>query len=189
MRPKNCRGKRQQVKEEEEPEVDDLAVAATFAQITSFPTKQLAPTDEEQQPEEGSGVEVNDDNTFTEKEKLDDEAAIDDNDEDSSDDDESDVDLTEALASMDDDEPTSPKSSNGDLQRPKTEHELDAYKTPISDLEQKFQLNLTVAEQERLRLDKETSVPSREGPVQLCAVSRLLFIRSTMQDIISYILY
>ena len=94
---------------------------------------------------------------------------IDGNDDDSSDD-ESDVDLSEALAKMDDDEPI-PQSSNGDLQRPKTEHELDPYKTPISDLEQKFQLNLTVAEQERLRLDKETNVPSKEGPVQLCAVS------------------
>ena len=40
------------IKQEEEPEVDDLAVAAAFAQVTSFPTKQLAPSEEEEQPEE-----------------------------------------------------------------------------------------------------------------------------------------
>jgi len=35
---------------------------------------------------------------------------------------------------------------------PKTEHELDPYQTPLSELEHKFQLNLTVAEQDQLKL-------------------------------------
>lgn len=68
-------------------------------------------------------------------------------------DDESDVDLTEALARMsddvgddDDDEPSKKP------RRPKTEHEIDPYSTPLEELQSNFQLNLTVEEEEHLRL-------------------------------------
>jgi len=184
MRPKNRHGKRQQGWQEEESEVDDLAVAATFAQVTAFPAKEAEEqqdtstrsSDSDKQKEDEEQESDSDEKSNTERKPKVDDVSKDDSD------DESDVDLSEALANMKDDDDEDPtKSSKGESQAPTTEHELDPYRTPISDLESKFHLNLTVAEQERLRLDKETDVPAA-GPVQLCAVSRL----EVMESIISF---
>lgn len=65
--------------------------------------------------------------------------------EDESDDDVSDIDLTENLANMEDDDEEAPKvrnNSNGLYQGPKTEHEIDPYKCPTDELEK---LNVCVA--------------------------------------------
>lgn len=176
-RPKSRRGKRQQGWQEEE-QVDDLAVAATFAQVTGFPVKQNdeqaadeqvntavraideGSSDTSKQNDEEPNAEANDND---ESESEDD--SMNDDDDGGTDDDEPDDE------SKDDNEEAAPaKSSKDGPQAPTTQNELDPYRTPISDLEAKFQLNLTVAEQERLRLDQDTSITS-SGPVQLCAVS------------------
>ena len=171
MKPGNARcGKRQQAWEEDESEVDDLAVAATFAQITTSP-----PTKQEQQvrPSEQEDTAIYDNSSgdesdgSEESENVSNSKVIDESkgeSENDETDDESDVDEFE-------EEKLHATSKSGTVQAPTTEHEVDPYRTPLSDLETKFQLNLTVAEQERLRVDKETDVPAT-GPVQLCAVSR-----------------
>jgi hypothetical protein len=183
---KNRRGKRHQGwQEEEQPEVDDLAVAASFAQITTLPSKPI-----EANGGDSSSSPVNDDASSTsscssgsDKQEENDKQESDNDDDvqrdvnsDDDSDDESDVDLTEALARMKDDDEDVPKKNESSQAAPTTEHELDPYRTPISDLETKFQLNLTVAEQERLRLDKETAVAANSGPVELCAVSRTVYL-------------
>ena len=187
MRPNNRRGKRQKESQdgEKEAEVDDLAVAATFAQVTTFsaPQEGIATLDTKENEEKVEELikEASDD---TESESKDDSSDDDDDDGDEADDsydesadgtdDESEVDLTKALKRMKDDEEDGPAlSRKGDSQVPRTENEVDPYRTPISDLEQKFQLNLTVAEKERRRLEKEGGIPAT-GPIQLCAVSVLL---------------
>lgn len=170
----------------EEEEVDDLAVAASFAQAKPEAAKQPEQSyDEKEQDTSSDDEEGGNQSNKSENER--------DFEDDGSDDDGSEVDLSEALATMinddklhedeDHEEPTTidtqatSKGTNNttDSQPPRTQHELDSYRTPISDLETQFQLNLTVAEQERLWLDKETSsLPPNGGPVQLCAVSVLL---------------
>lgn len=181
MRPKNRRGKRHQGWQEEEPEIDDLAVAASFAQATTLPPKQPPP--QEQEP--AASDRDNDQNEDETQESSENQDKFSNNSDSSDDDDgESDIDLSEALADMEDNEEidgdadlprSSTKNKNeADSQAPTTENELDSYRTPISDLETKFQLNLTVAEQERLRLDKEMDALPSGGPVQLCAVSENL---------------
>ena len=191
MRPQNRRGKRQLGRQEEEPEIDDLVVAASFAQVSTLspateqskeqPTREVTSTSDS-----GSSFEENklkateneassdnyddsdsDNESGEERESIGNEAAQQD---DGDSDDESDVDLTEALEGMQDDEDDPVKSKKRNSQAPTTEHELDPYRTPIEELETKFQLNLTVAEQERLRL--ETGRPS-SGPVELCAAGNI----------------
>ena len=74
-----------------------------------------------------------------------------------SDDDDSDFDLTEALSKMENDsgEALAGDGNNnggGKGSAPKTEHEVDAYHTSIQELQSNFQLNLSVQEQEYIRL-------------------------------------
>lgn len=184
---KNRRGKRHQGWQEEE-QVDDLAVAASFAQITTLPSKpneakggessSLPVSNDASTSSCSSGSDKQEENDKQESDNADDDVQRDANSDDDSDDesdDESDVDLTEALARMKDDDEDVQKKNESSQAAPTTEHELDPYRTPISDLETKFQLNLTVAEQERLRLDKDTAVAANSGPVELCAVSLFAF--------------
>lgn len=195
MRPQNRTGKRQQGRQEEEAEIDDLMVAASFAQVSTFPTaierlKAQPREDDTSTSDSDSSLEENkleaidneasgesdddsdsdsDDESGEEKKSIGNEAARQD---DGDSDDESDVDLTEALERMQGGKDDPVKSNKGDSQAPTTEHELDPYHTPIEELETKFQLNLTVAEQERLRLETETGMPS-SGPIQLCTAGHI----------------
>lgn len=191
MRPQNRRRKRQLRRQEEEPEIDDLVVAASFAQVSTLssateqpkehPTGEVASTSDSSSSFEENKLEAieNEASSDTDDDSdLDDESGEenksivneDAHQDDGDSDDESDVDFTKALERMHDDEDDPVKSKKGDSQAPATEHELDPYRTPIEELETKFQLNLTVAAQERLRL--ETGMPS-SGPVELCAAGNI----------------
>jgi DUF4097 and DUF4098 domain-containing protein YvlB len=69
------------------------------------------------------------------------------------DDDESEVDLSEALARMQNDSDDENKRRKDlDNGAPKTEHEVDAYKAPFNELEASFNISLSVQERERFRL-------------------------------------
>jgi hypothetical protein len=163
--------------EDEPDQVDDFAVAASFAQVPMYKPKPVvegtkteakalstAPrgvvddvessdSDDDSDDDQDKGVNEGDEAKNTSKE------------EDESDD-ESDVDLSEALAKMIDESGPKQQSIN---KAPTTEHEIDPYKTPIDELQSNFQLNLTVEEEEHLRLAGSADASSKSGgPVQLC---------------------
>jgi hypothetical protein len=184
MRPQNRGVKRQQGRQEQEPEIDDLVVAASFAHahVSTFstapnesPAEDVVTSTSDSESSVKNKLESVDDEASREKDddsesdnvsiehnnSIDNEGAARENDEEHSDD-ESDVDLKEALERMQDDEDDDDagKSKKGNSQAPTTENELDPYRTPLEDLEQEFQLNLTVEEQERLRLTTKGTVSS-----------------------------
>jgi hypothetical protein len=170
--------------------VDDLAVAAEFAQITSFePKPKPSPPDDSNCVTISAGSVVGTGRGRLEASDSGSEAGVDeeadvidarevivdgsgsDNDE------ESDIDLGEALARMNnesDDEDLRGKggSTSNDRAGPRTENEVDAYKTPIDQLQSNFQLNLTVEEGERLRLAGASE--ENNGSVRLCAAGRIV---------------
>lgn len=154
--------------------VDDLAHAATFAMMTMIPNPtgvlsdveklnivNSQETENEQNDDDDEAIEID---TFTDGEEsispqhapavaCDDD---DDNDDDD-DDDQSDIDLTNELAKMDDDENLDDdeeeeggtSTCNKNIPRPpKTENEMDAYRTPIQELEKHLQFRLTVTPEE-----------------------------------------
>jgi hypothetical protein len=140
---KSGRPKRQQWQTEEQNEtVDDLAHAAMFAIVPPV----VAPTvpDVEDDKEDDNEIEMTEDeadNSDDEGSKSEKEENKNDQEEDD-DDDDSDVDLAEAVAKMqeaDEDEPT-----KGAGAPPKTQNEVDAYQTPIQDLENHLEFQLTV---------------------------------------------
>ena len=158
--------KRSQWDDNVEPEqVDDLAVAASFAHV---PVYQHKPVEDEasdkEKPEcsnlankdpdsdsDGDDNDVEEDDVLekgVESETKDTTKILDGDD----DDDESEVDLTEALARMSDDVDDDDDEPSKKSRRPKTEHEIDPYSTPLEELQSNFQLNLTVEEEEHLRL-------------------------------------
>jgi hypothetical protein len=187
MRPQSRGGKRQQGWQGQEPETDDLAVAASFAQASTFSTAPNEPpaedatstsdsdsSAEENKLEENKSESVDneasreqdddsdsDDKSLERNRSVDNEAARE-NDEDS--DDGSELDLKEALEKMQDEDDAG-ESKKGVSHAPTTEHELDPYRTPLQDLEQKFKLKLTVEEQELLRLSTKEALSSSG---QLC---------------------
>ena len=136
--------------EEQGESVDDLAHAATFAVVSSAmvaaPTiphvgkedddNEIEVTDEE---ESGSGEEDEHHKApVGNHEKEEGENLNDDDD----DDDDSDVDLAEAVAKMQQESEAESAAVTGGP--PKTEHEVDAYKTPIQELEKHLQFQLSV---------------------------------------------
>ena len=164
--------KRSQWEEPGEPaQGDDLAVAASYAHVPMYKFEQ--PEDTESEPVKVNEVQVDGESTGSAAD-IDDEAIVDvqkertepvaiekiesrtddvDDDDDEKSDDESAVDLTEALARMIDvDDDGADEGSSKKVQRPKTEHEIDPYSTPLEELQSNFQLNLTVEEEEHLRL-------------------------------------
>jgi hypothetical protein len=139
---KGGRPKRQQWQTEEQNEtVDDLAHAAMFAIVPPV----VAPTvpDVEDDKEDDNEIEMTEDEADSSgDEDSKSEKEENKNDEDEDDGDDSDVDLAEAVAKMqeaDDDEPT-----KGAGAPPKTQNEVDAYQTPIEDLENHLEFQLTV---------------------------------------------
>lgn len=163
-RPRHGRKRPQPVIElDGEQEIDDMAVAAQFAAVTyNPPCEKLAtsPTGDcneiELYEESGSGDEEsqNEDSSvegsnasgkkaqtgIDPKLKIDSEERESEEKED--DDDDSHIDMTAELAELEKMEET----TAADGPPPKTENELDPYHTPLSELEEKFQLNLSVEE-------------------------------------------
>jgi rRNA processing protein Gar1 len=153
--------------------VDDLAHAATFAMMTMMiPTAPLetlpgaagnnetkVPMDDDSAIVEGGNDDIEIESSAdgeSETPRSDEESnksgGNDGDDDDDDDDDQSDVDLAEALARMDPDETMEEEdehpSSNKVPRPPKTEHELDAYRTPIQELEKHLQFQLSVTPEE-----------------------------------------
>lgn len=174
--------KRSQWGEIEPEQADDFAVAASFAHVPEY---QFKPVEEDEKPEvkprdkEDEKPEVkprdkeeqkpeDEDSESDSDEEEGKEPAADENfegaEEKDDSDDESEVDLAEALARMnDEDEDEAPSKKP---QAPKTEHEIDPYSTPMDELQSKFQLNLTVEEEEHLRLADGN--PHSSTSLQLC---------------------
>ncbi len=161
--------KRSQCENPGEPsQEDDLAVAASYAHFPLYKYEQPCDLESEPlKPKEGhSDGDDTTSNVATDGEAIDGEQEgtesgttekieliiDDDDDDDEKSDDESEVDLTEALARMIDADEGGEEGTSTKLQRPKTEHEVDPYSTPLEELQSNFQLNLTVEEEEHLRL-------------------------------------
>lgn len=162
----------------EEPEqVDDLAHAASFAQVPAYQFKPAVVKEEAKEPATNDRLAANESESESDSDDSDGDAAEDDKPEEESkgiekeeeedSDDESDVDLSEALAKMED-ESEGPKQKTQN-RAPTTEHEVDPYKTPIDELQSNFQLSLTVEEEEHLRLAGSVDPAANAGSaVQLC---------------------
>jgi rRNA processing protein Gar1 len=161
--------------QEESNEVDDLLVAASFAQIPfNQATIQNAeqkmdgpqiripvslPIDVSSDSDESCASDEENKHILGEEEYISnlDKVRIgntEKGDSDSDSGDESEVDLREALNKMtegDDDVDEGNFFKVGE--NPKTEHEIDAYTAPLEELQSKFQINLTVEEEEHRRLE------------------------------------
>ncbi|KAI2507985.1 Gar1/Naf1 RNA binding region [Fragilaria crotonensis] len=165
---------------------DDLAVAASYAQIPLYKYEQ--PKDLESEPvkpteghsdgdatrsdmtADGEVIDGQQEGTelgTTEKIELKTDGADDD---DEKSDDESEVDLTEALARMIDADEGVEEGASKKIQRPTTEHEVDPYSTPLEELQSNFQLNLTVEEEEHLRLADGNE---HSASLQLCPAGHI----------------
>lgn len=197
MRPGNRHGKRRPQEWSAPQEVvDDLAVAASFAQVATQPN---ATDVKQQEPSHDGGNTtslISDENEIQTEEPCVDSSpqqvpATDisereddkENEDQSSSDDDSEVDLTEALARMNNDEDDeamgsrrkSNKNKETGTNPPKTENEVDPYQTPVSELESKFQISLSVdKELDSLIKEQSSSQTSNHisGQVQFCPVSR-----------------
>lgn len=149
--------------------VDDLAHAATFAMMTSegLPSQSeysvtssagVLRENKEADAEEAETDEISIDDSATSSD-IDDQSEVknrsydleegDDEDKDD-DDDQSDVDLAAELAQMDPEETIDEEDGDGIHSNraslpPKTENEVDAYKTPIQELEKHLQFQLSVS--------------------------------------------
>ena len=156
----------------QEDEVDDLTHAAQFAMAMPPSVATISTTStlgvsvegdkddqQKQNAEEGDDIEIedidddDDDDSFAPSIGNDDggeEAVAEPESDDDNDDNESDVDLAAVVAEMekhenhDDIDETGGVGSSG--APPKTEHELDAYQTPIQELERHLHIQLTVEE-------------------------------------------
>ena len=138
--------------------VDDLAHAATFALMAS-PSPSAAPVaptgapDNDDGEEDDNEIEVMDDDEASSSEEDEDGLGVTGEEEkkstenESDDDDESDVDLAEAVAKMQEQEDAEDEPATAKISAPKTEHELDAYQTPIQELEKHLQFQLTVEDE------------------------------------------
>lgn len=122
--------------------MDDLAFAATFAIVEDEQesskenlTEKEGATDDTDSKEDGSSDEslnvVGDKNEMRGEENDDS-------------DDESDVDLSEQLAKMEDED--KPKSKNSRIVVPTTQNEIDLYNCPVNDLEKKLNLDLGISD-------------------------------------------
>jgi hypothetical protein len=134
--------------------VDDLAHAATFAiQPIQSTVPPLAAVGVEEGNGEDDDNEIEMDDDVDEDDSSDDEAppSVDAGEEgdvepdDDDDDDESDVDLAAAVAELEQ-RGQEEDFEKGGSSAPKTEHELDAYQTPIQELERHLKFRLTVEE-------------------------------------------
>jgi rRNA processing protein Gar1 len=176
---KRWQGKRRQWQMGDELEqVDDLAFAAQFAVPPVLAQVDDVKEDTTLQ-NDADEIDVDDEDSDESIDEADNQEDENKNgDEDSSDDDESDVDLAEAMTKMQDDDEDGPPSSAP----PKTEHELDPYRTPMEELEKHLEFNLTVEEQDRLRLGGSTTTSaniSLAGIVRNCMVQdRTLIVES-----------
>jgi hypothetical protein len=156
---KNRRPKRRQTEPYEQETVDDLAYAATFAMI-GLPVSEstaehentmsvdisnddeieIEEEEEENVEEKESGKDSGNDHESSTQEIPGNKDAEEDDDDD--DDDDDDIDLN--VAAMED-ETDEAKDPSGDTNAaPKTAHEVDAYNTPIQELEQHLHFRLTV---------------------------------------------
>jgi rRNA processing protein Gar1 len=178
---KRWQGKRRQWQMGDELEqVDDLAFAAQFAvppvlaQVDDVKDDTTLQNDADEIDVDDQDSDESSEASNKDNEKKDDDGDSSDED----DDDESDVDLIEAMAKMQDDDEDGPPSSAP----PKTEHELDLYRTPMEELEKHLEVNLTVEEQDRLRLGGSTTTStniSLAGIVRNCMVQdRTLIVES-----------
>lgn len=138
-----------------EAEVDDIAVAATYAALVY-----TADTASTQKTLDSNEIDVSEDESdqdsfvsecgcSNEGEAVGDEEKKDE--EDDSDSDKSVVDLTKERAAIQKME----EQENEAKVAPKTEHELDPYQTPLPELEKKFQLSLTVKDHEKSQLSSK----------------------------------
>ena len=80
-------------------------------------------------------------------------------DDDGNDDDESEVDLADIVAQMEENDVE--ENCAVSVVPPKTEHELDPYRTPVSELERYMKFSFTVEGKDRLRLGSADSVSQR----------------------------
>lgn len=121
--------------DQSEDEVDDLAVAAGFAVATALtePSPTLPFEDDNE-------IDIDKDQT-----EEDVQHSIDDDEES---DDESDVDLQRELAEMLDEE----EEIGVPVDRPKTAHEIDAYATQVNQLESTLHMNISIRQDEQLKL-------------------------------------
>jgi rRNA processing protein Gar1 len=157
---KNRRPKRRHTEPYEQETVDDLAYAATFAMMgppvsestaehentTSVVDNsnddeiEIEEEEEENATEKESGKDSRNDHESSTQEIPENKDAEEDDDDD--DDDDDDLDLN--LAAMEDDMDETKDPSGDSNAAPKTAHEVDAYKTPIQELEQHLHFSLTV---------------------------------------------
>jgi hypothetical protein len=178
---KRSQGKRRQWQMGDELEqVDDLVFASQFAVLPVLAQVDDAKDDTTLQ-NDADEIDVDDEDSDESSEASNKDNEKKDGGEDISDeddDDESDVDLMEAMAKMQDDDEDGPPSSAP----PKTEHELDPYRTPMEELEKHLEFNLTVEEQDRLCLGGSTTTStniSLAGIVRNCMVQdRTLIVES-----------
>ena len=162
----------------QEEVVDDLAVAASFALITSpvqepHREKEQYDEDEDDDSEEESTESSSDNSTDTEDEDQLDETSDKVNEKhdaiaDQSSDDESDIDLSEQLAKMKDDDASDDggggggrgrKKSGTQSYKPTTQNEIDLYSCPISDLKEKLNMDLDIDDSKNTILFQPSLLP------------------------------
>ena len=150
-----------------EHEVDDMAIAAQFAALTYpvAPPPPAKPADENEIDLDGENESNEKKNGQGESSTIDSSSESEEDDSDSDEENENKADLAMKEEEEDDDSHIDMSAELAELERmeqknsedtgpPKTENELDPYHTPLSELEKKFQLDLTVKESKKYTPDK-----------------------------------
>ena len=116
--------------------VDDLTFASTFAMMatpdTTQPSEQKEPITDEIKIDED---DISDESEDKEEESLEEAAKSDD---------ESDIDLSEQLSKMENED--QPKSKNSKIAVPKTQNEIDLYNCPVTELEKRLDFDLGISD-------------------------------------------
>ncbi len=137
--------RQQQKRKSEQPDsycevVDDLAFAASFAIVTIPDVPE--PSNLVQVKREADEIPVGDGTSDESSDEEDEVKSRKEIDEDSGD--ESDIDLSQQLAQMENDD--APKAKTSRIVVPKTQNEIDLYNCPISDLDKKLDLDLGISD-------------------------------------------
>jgi hypothetical protein len=157
--------------EEVEEVVDDLAVAASFALITSPVQESHRKNDDDSNDEEStSDTSDSDDSESNDRSDEESEKNTTSNHDDNNDDDEnsdiSDIDLSEQLAKMKDDDASDDgeggrgKKKGGAINyKPTTQNEIDLYSCPIADLKEKLNMDLDFDDSKNTMLLQPSLLP------------------------------
>ena len=156
--------------EDEEEVVDDLAVAASFALITSpvqephRENEDSGDSDEESTSDTSDSDESENNDRSDEESEKDTTSNHDNNDDENSD--ISDIDLSEQLAKMKDDDASDDgeggrgKKKGGAINyKPTTQNEIDLYSCPISDLKEKLNMDLDFDDSKNTMLLQPSLLP------------------------------